>query len=319
MKVLKWIFISMVMIFSIMLVSLARVDVPYDVIAANYETEYSEFVDIDIQSLEGETLPLIIHVQKFNEDKEDIIVLIHGVFSSSHTFIEAASLLDDYQVILIDLPGHGLSSLYPDDVTSLRRHADVVFETLQTLDIDTFFLGGNSLGGGVSWYVLYQYQALVDIKGLILIDALSPELVLMMATPSLSFIPSFLINILSSMTPRGLFSLTLDQVYGDEIPSDALVQRHYDLVRREGVRRQVPVFTWEPIDDIDFYEVIHQSNIPVMIVWGQDDQVIPVDIAYQFADRIASHTLIIYDGVGHEPHSEHTEIFVDDLKAFINS
>ena len=47
-KVLKWIFISMVMIFSIMLVSLARVDVPYDVIAANYETEYSEFVDIDM-------------------------------------------------------------------------------------------------------------------------------------------------------------------------------------------------------------------------------------------------------------------------------
>lgn len=319
MKRLKKIFLFLVIVSSTFLVAFARVDVPYDVIAEQYETPQSQYIPIHIQTLEDKSLPLTIHIQSFHDDKEEVLVLIHGVFSSSHTFIEAASLLTDYHVILIDLPGHGLSSLYPDDVTALRRHAEVVYETLKALEITSFFLGGNSLGGGVSWYFTYLYQEVMTIQGLVLIDALSPELASMMATPSISFIPTFIINILSSMTPRMLFSLTLNQVYGDAEPTEAMIQRHYDLVRREGVRSQVPAFTWEPLEAIDFYGIINDSNIPVLIMWGAADQVIPVSVATDFATRIDNHTLVIYDGVGHEPHGEHTQAFVADVIAFMNS
>lgn len=319
MKVVKRIIGFIVISTSIMLISFARVDVPYEVVAAKYTTDHSQFVDIKIDTSKDTQVPLTIHLQRFHEDKEDVIVLIHGVFSSSHTFIDAATMLKDFQVILIDLPGHGLSSLYPDDVTGLSRHAEVVYQTLQVLNINTFFIGGNSLGGGVSWYFMHVYHDDVTIKGLILIDALSPELASMMAIPALQFIPSFFINVLSSMTPKSLFSMTLNQVYGDVSPTDEMIQRHYDLVRREGVRRQVPAFVWEPLDDIDYYQMLEDSKLPVLIAWGEDDTVIPVDVAYQFADRILNHTLVVYDNVGHEPHGEVTQRFVQDLITFIRA
>ena len=300
-----------------MMIALARVDVPFDVIIETYATEYSTFVDINIKDLEEQDVALRIHVQHINKDKEDVLVLTHGVFSSSHTFLEAATYFDDYQLVLIDLPGHGLSSIFPDDVTGLRRHADVVYETLKMLSIDTFFIGGNSLGGGVSWYFLYLYQNDMNIKGLILIDALSPDLVNMMI-PSLDFMPSFITRLFSSFTPRGLFQSTLNGVYGASAPSDDMIQRHYDLVRREGVRRQVPVMQWEPLETIDFYQIIDDSEIPVLIVWGDVDQIIPVDVASIFAQRIRNHILVIYEDVGHEPHGEHTEQFSQDVIEFLN-
>ena len=300
-----------------MMIALARVDVPFDVIIETYATEYSTFVDINIKDLEEQDVALRIHVQHINKDKEDVLVLTHGVFSSSHTFLEAATYFDDYQLVLIDLPGHGLSSIFPDDVTGLRRHADVVYETLKMLSIDTFFIGGNSLGGGVSWYFLYLYQNDMNIKGLILIDALSPDLVNMMI-PSLDFMPSFITRLFSSFTPRGLFQSTLNGVYGASAPSDDMIQRHYDLVRREGVRRQVPVMQWEPLETIDFYQIIDDSEIPVLIVWGDVDQIIPLDVASIFAQRIRNHILVIYEDVGHEPHGEHTEQFSQDVIEFLN-
>lgn len=309
---------GLIILFHVFLVAFARVDIPFDVVLETYATEYSTFVDINIKDLDQQDVSLRIHVQHVNQDKEDVLVLTHGVFSSSHTFLDAATYLDDYQLVLIDLPGHGLSSLFPDDTTSLRRHAEVVYETLNALSIDTFFLGGNSLGGGVSWYFLYLHQMDMNILGLILIDALSPELANMIITPSLDFIPSFFIRMLSSLTPKGLFQGTLSGVYGDVSPTDEMIQRHYDLVRREGVRRQVAVMKWEPFVEIDYYQIIEDSNVPVLILWGAVDRIIPVEVAHTFAERITNHTLILYEGVGHEPQGESTEQFSRDVIEFMN-
>jgi pimeloyl-ACP methyl ester carboxylesterase len=317
-KIIKKIIIGFVVLFNVMMVAFARVDVPFDVIIDTYATDYSTFVDINIKNLDEQDVPLRIHVQHLNKDKEDVLVLTHGVFSSSHTFLEAAPYFDAYQLVLIDLPGHGLSSLFPDDVTGLRRHTEVVYETLKMLSIDTFFIGGNSLGGGVAWYFLYLHQNHMNIKGLILIDALSPDLMNIMMTPSLDFMPSFMTRLLSSFTPRGLFQSTLNDVYGASVPSDNMVQRHYDLVRREGVRRQVPIMQWEPLETVDFYQIIDDSQIPVLILWGDVDQIIPVDVASTFAERIRNHTLIVYEDVGHEPHGENTEQFSRDVIEFLN-
>jgi len=79
-------------------------------------------------------------------------------------------------VISIDLPYHGLSGAFSDNVTSLRRSAAAVKSLLEILDISEVIIGGNSMGGGVSWYftAAYHNQDNFKVNGLVLIDSIYP-------------------------------------------------------------------------------------------------------------------------------------------------
>ena len=85
------------------------------------------------------------------------IVLLHGYLESSEVWNGfEEKLIKQFRVISIDLPGHGLSSVY-GEVHTMEFMANAVKELIDSLNIKKIFLTGHSLGGYVTFAFLELY------------------------------------------------------------------------------------------------------------------------------------------------------------------
>ena len=66
-------------------------------------------------------------------------------------------LSNDLRVITIDLPGFGLTGAIPSKDYSINSAFNVINELAENLEIDKFSIGGNSMGGRVSWRYASAY------------------------------------------------------------------------------------------------------------------------------------------------------------------
>jgi len=104
----------------------------------------------------------------------EIIVLVHGYLESSEIWSEFADRLSkQFRIILIDLPGHGLSDIDAES-NSMESMAGLIKKLIDELGIEKIFLTGHSLGGYValaflelfperlSGYCLFHSQPFAD-------------------------------------------------------------------------------------------------------------------------------------------------------------
>ena len=61
------------------------------------------------------------------------------------------------------------------------------------------------------------------------------------------------------------------------------------------------------------------AEVPTLIVWGDADPIIPVDHAYAAHASIPGSRLEIFEGVGHYPHCEAPERFIEILSDFVET
>lgn len=64
--------------------------------------------------------------------------------------------------------------------------------------------------------------------------------------------------------------------------------------------------------------LLGRIKAPTLILWGQDDKVVPVDHAVRLAAAIPGARRIIYDHVGHAPQEEAADRSLADVRAFLN-
>jgi len=299
-KIMGIIFLSLIVVFVIVFY---RRDLSESSVQAKYLTEYSDIVNLEIQALDGEVLDIDIHYMDLGDTLNPVILLFHGAFSSSHTFIPWAIDLVDagYRVILMDLPYLGLSGAFDDLVTSYRRSAAVAFELLEHLSIDSVHIGGNSLGGAVAWFFASEYPA--KTNSLILIDAVLP-------TQSTNQTSSFfkhpwVAGVVSQFTPRFLLKQILRTAYGEiAYLDDDTVDRYYDILRKKDTRKNNLMTTKEP--QTESIDRLYLITAPVYLMWGQKDTWIP-SLAFSIfilALDIDPENQVILEGVGHLPMEE---------------
>lgn len=323
-------FIKIVLIIGIILISgifllFYRSDLSQVSLEEKYFTENSHYLKVSIPTLDNQDMIEIdLHYQDFGDEADEVIVLLHGAFASSHTFIPWKDRLVDenYRVILIDLPYHGLSGGFSDHVTSLRRSSYAVKAILDALHITSLYIGGNSMGGGVSWYFTGLFHdSQFDVKGLILIDSIYPSTSNGRPDGFDILTRPFILNIASKMTPRFLLKNILAGVYGSaSILEDETVDRYYDLLRKEGNRQAILSNTQEPLSTNhleSMLEHIHINDIPVLIMWGDEDSWIPVETVSLFESVLINAESIIYEGLGHVPMEENPLLTVEDLIIFL--
>lgn len=94
-----------------------------------------------------------------NYKSKDYIVLIHGFMedlSIWDSFIY--KLMKKYNIVTIDLPGHGNSNvIFTDFYPTLYDFANKIIEIINYLNIDTAYLVGHSLGGYIVMHILDKY------------------------------------------------------------------------------------------------------------------------------------------------------------------
>ncbi len=98
------------------------------------------------------------------------LVLLHGMADEKNSFVQsAAHLTTHYRVILPDLMGHGENTRDPARNYSIRGHVLQLQKMKEALGLQSFYLGGNSMGGHISAAYALAYPE--QVKKLVLVNA----------------------------------------------------------------------------------------------------------------------------------------------------
>ena len=246
------------------------------------------------------------------------LILLHGMSSSLNTWDSVVFYLANHRrVISLDLPGFGLTGPSPENMYNFDYYNKFIDSFTRRLQLTKFTLVGNSMGGSIAWnYALFN-PAVVD--KLVLIDAVgypkrgeSGSLGFKIAsTPVIN-------NILLFATPKALVRKSLETIYFDQYRvTDAQVERFHDMAIREGNRAAALLIFKGSFGTSQFKGKIKEIKTPTLVLWGDKDNLISVENAYQFNQDIKGSKLEVYPNVGHVPMEEVPERVAKSILDFI--
>jgi len=240
----------------------------------------------------------------------ETLLLIHGLAGSSKTWDAVMPLLTEHaDVIAVDLLGYG-ESAKPSGDYSLGAFASGLRDFLSVLGVETVTIVGHSFGGGVAMQLAYQHPHLVDRLVLLGSGGLGREvswLLRLLTLPGFEYL-------MPVAFPKPIVDRATDvgrQLGRRNIRSPKLAEmwRAYSSLagapnRQAFVRTMRGVIepTGQTINATD--RLYLAAHIPTMIVWGDQDGIIPVEHAYAAHELIPTSRLEILEGLGHFPHVE---------------
>ncbi len=253
------------------------------------------------------------------------LVMLHGVGSSAAGWDVPARILSErgIPVISIDMPGHGASAKGPGDY-SLGSMASAVRDLLDHLGIDSAVIVGHSLGGGVALQFHYQYPRYV--AGLILVSSggLGRDTNLILRLFSVPGSGLVLGAGLNQRTMAALESVRSKvRRWGrrpDFFPDQVMdrIDRLSDPVERHSFLATLRSVVDHTGQRVSALEKLHLSNsVPVLILWGRQDSIIPVAHGERAHEMLESSTLVVFDDAGHEPHRKDPVRFAETLEAWL--
>ena len=248
---------------------------------------------------------------------ETPVVLLHGTSASLHTWdgwVEA--LKGERRVIRFDLPGFGLTGPEAKNDYKVENYARTVMAVLDHLKLENSVIVGNSLGGHIAWYTALMNPN--RFEALVLVDAtgypFKPESVpigfMIANTPILN-------QLMESVLPRSIVESSVKNVYANpDLVTEELVSRYFDLTTRAG-NRQALAFRLEQMKPGTHAQRIKELKLPTLIMWGDQDRLIPPEIGDLFHQDIKGSQLVRFEHLGHVPQEEDPVSTVATFKKFL--
>jgi pimeloyl-ACP methyl ester carboxylesterase len=255
----------------------------------------------------------------------DTVLLIHGMAGSSRTWRDVMpALAEHHQVLAPDLIGHGSSEKPPGDY-SLGAFASSLRDLLDLLGIERATVVGQSLGGGVAMQFAYQFPERCDRLVLVSSGGLGREVSWMLralALPGAELVlpvvaPAF-------VRERGNAVSRWLRDHGFRQDRAAEMWAAYASLsvpeNRSAFLRTLRAVVDPGGQAIDASDRLYLTEArPTLIIWGDDDAIIPVSHAYAAHDAMPASRLEIFEGVGHFPQVEAAPRFVEVLEDFLAS
>ena len=251
-----------------------------------------------------------------------VLLLIHGVAGSLETWRSVVDpLARNATVVAVDLPGHGASSPAGGDY-SLGSLAAGLRDLLTALGHDRATLVGHSLGGGIAMQFSYQFPEMTERLVLVSSGGLGLEVNPALRAASLPGASLFL-SVTAEATRRasGIVGRVLGAANAPSKPGfDELVRSYASLADAD--RRSAFLATVRSVVGLNG-QTVHAGDrlylaedLPVLLIWGAEDPIIPVAHARSAHELLPHSTLAVFDGVGHFPHVEAPQRFVTTLEDF---
>ncbi len=304
-----FVFLTGVMAFAVWLFRTPDIDPA--ILEAKYAKEPSKFITLD----SGER----VHIRDQGNKSGRTLLLLHGTSSSLHTWQPWVEQLgDDYRIITLDLPGHGLTGPIADCDYSVECSVRTIERVREFLGLKRFVIGGNSFGGNVAWRYTLAHEEFVD--GLILLDASGgPNINPAPLTPAFVLAGIPVANLLLEViTPRFMIERGLqDASHVKGFVTDEKVDLYWQLTLRPGNRRALRMrMTAEERGPL-FHKDLAKLQTPTLILWGREDRFVDLSEGEWFARTIPNSSLTVYDNVGHLPMAEIPVLSAVDAREFL--
>ncbi|MBZ0283714.1 MAG: alpha/beta hydrolase [Anaerolineae bacterium] len=274
----------------------------------------------------------VYYLQEGPEDGLPVI-LLHGFLGSTVDWATVIPALAeaDYRVVAFDRPPFGLSDKNPDLNLSLKAMSELTAALMDELGIETAALVGHSAGGAVVADFAVRYpervEKLVFVAGAVGMTAedLGGD------NPAAGGM-----GMLAGLDPKSERAQNLIRAFFNSGFAEQLSEMAYfnpdniDPEQLELRSRGLLIPGWEagllafgrdaasPESAFDT-ETLKEVNIPVLLMWGEEDRIVPVSVGERLRDLFPNNTWITYPEVGHIPMDEATDNVNTDLLEFLDS
>ncbi|MDA8198629.1 MAG: alpha/beta fold hydrolase [Thermaerobacter sp.] len=216
------------------------------------------------------------------------LVLLHGGGGTGKAFwYQLEGLSSQFRVLAPDLPGHG-GSAWMAGVETVDDLGPVLLDWMAGVGLERAVLGGNSMGGRVATAAAIRcpdrlsHLVLLDAVA-VLIEGLAPK------------------NPLDIPPDRYLMELVHDPDHYRRTTPYRTMEDAEALNRgRDAFRRYMSASPMGP----DRTEVLPRLTMPILLIWGRHDQIVPVEYGRVLAARVPTAELTVIENAGHLPHIE---------------
>jgi pimeloyl-ACP methyl ester carboxylesterase len=242
------------------------------------------------------------------------IVWIHGLSGSWQNWLENVPFFArTHRCIAMDLPGFGASEM-PAEEISISGYARAVDELLGRLGVERAVVVGNSMGGFVGAELAIRFGTLVDKLVLVSAAGLSIEHqrhdtvlktlrlvddVLKMGTGWLASKSDALAR--RPRSRRAMFNIVA--AHPGRLPGPLVAEQ----LRGSGKPGFVDAL--DALTDYPIRDRLSKIRAPTLVVWGEDDHLVPVRDAWEFGDRIPDARVVVYEDTGHVAMLERPDAF----------
>lgn len=263
-------------------------------------------------------------VAYLDEGQGEVVLLLHGMAGSSQTWRSMLRPLSrKYRVIAPDLPGHG-SSDKPRSDYSLGAFAVFLRDLLDELGVTHATVLGQSLGGGIAMQFVYQHPDYCHRLILMSSGGLGPDVgwtLRLLSAPGAELIMPIIAPppvLAAGERVRRLFGkLGVTSPRGGEIWN--AYSSFSDAETRQAFLRTLRSVVDYRGQAVSALNRLHVADMPVMVIWGDQDAIIPVEHAYAACEARPDVRLEVLPGVGHFPQAERPTEVVDLIDDFIST
>ncbi len=254
-----------------------------------------------------------IHVRYREAGTGPAVVLVHGYSASSDEWLGVIPAISaGHRVIAVDLKGFGWTSR-PDGDYRPAAQAKLVWGVLDKLGVKDVAIVGHSWGSSVALEMAVAQQE--RVRRVALYDAYVYD----------EQVPSFFRWAEKSGIGEALFGLYYDERLEDRIPlayydDKWVTQARVDHVEHELSRPGTTAAALATAREHHFgplHEALRAFAKPVLLMWGENDEVTPLQFGQRLAAELTDATLITYPRCGHLPMVEAHNQSTRDLVAFL--
>lgn len=198
------------------------------------------------------------------------LIFVHGAGGSGKKWTYQLEGIQDYNLIALDLPGHGGSEgSAADNIIAYREY---VWSFIQALKLKKFVIAGHSMGGGVALELALAYPE--ALQGLIIVAS----------GARLRVNPAVLDALARGEHPFESLKFS----YSPKINPDVLVKAANEM---KNVPTDVYLADFMACNELNIMDRVNKISIPTLIICGQDDQMTPPKYS-EFLHRELSHSTI---------------------------
>lgn len=229
------------------------------------------------------------------------LVFLHGAGGVSAVLPFMERLASRFDVIVPDHPGYGKS----DEPAWLENIHDVAYfylDFLAHLALENVVLAGASMGG---WMALE-----VAVRNTSRLRCLVLNAPAGVAAPGVEPADTFLLS------PEDQVRLLVhDRRLADERLARPMPPEALDAVLKN--RHTTARLAWEPrLHDPHLPKWLHRIQVPVCLVWGAQDRILPVGIAHEIVRLLPKAELHVLEGCGHLPQEEKVDEYCEIVFRF---
>ena len=259
---------------------------------------------------------LQVHYKATGPEGAPALLLLHGFGSSLQAWDDwSVKLEQKYRVIRLDLPGFGLTGASPANDYSEEKDLATLTHFADKLGLEKFSVMGHSMGGKMAWSLAASQPERVQALVLMAPDGF-PE------TKDIGTKPyevTAVMGLIKYVFPKYLVRKSIEPAFSDAgALNDALVNRYFDMLRAPGVRGAILNRSNQTIytDPVPRLKAI---KAPTLLIWGEQDQMIPSTNAQSYAHVLSNSTTVIVPKLGHLLQEEQPDKGLTAVMQFLDS